>query len=699
MTAFSDEAQPAPPSLLRWQRGWLLSLLIAGILVAVATFTQLTFKQSRENVIRLSNIELPLLRDIQSLDLLLLRAQSIIYEYYLTADAAVFKTEFDDNCTALVKRYRDLASRAPNAPALPGIENSIDQLRQLGSRFDTVMRATPIDWDRAREVLESLDPLTTALNRQSQALGRWISNRTSATAEQSLVELSLTLKLLSAALLASFASALTLLWVNRSRVSAIARLDYRALHDATTGLRNRRAFYADAARHLAQGAEAPHAVALVKLDRLQDIVARGGMTLGDAVIQESVERLLDASRTDGEAPGVLYRIDGNLFALVFAERGLPRAGTVASLLAPFETPLSAAGYGYRLTVSVGIAPLKRAGDDSVSAATPADLALIDADVALRLAEQRGGNQVVFFDEKIAAMARRRRQLKRALAAAVANGELYLLYQPQLDARTGEILGVEALVRWQSPDLGAVSPAEFIAIAEEDQQIIELGDWVIAEACSAARAWQHIPGPPRIAINLSTRQLNHGLLLETVKESMDRCRLPPSQLEFEITESATLTPTPESERNLQGLRALGIDLAIDDFGTGYSSLSYLHRLPVARLKIDRSFVAGMDDDERKQSSVRAIVALARAHGLETVAEGIEEEAELTAVQHLGADLLQGFFLGRPMTLDALLELLGRQAADAAGERGRQPWGPRTRGLENRSTHSGEESPHGSLTFPS
>lgn len=656
MKPANDARLPAQPSLLRWAGGWLITALLAALLVATAMLAQITFQESRTNVIRLSGVELPLLQEIQALDLLLIRAQSNIYEYYLTADGVAFQSQFHGNNKELEDRYRRLALDAPQAPALPGLASNIDELRRLGTRFDQVMQTSPIDWDRAREVLDSLGPLTTALNEQTQALSGWIGNRIAMTSRESLAKLSRTLTLLAAALAVSLAGALTLLWVNRDRLAAMKTLRFRAQHDSTTGLRNRRAFHDDAGHQLMLESPERYQVALIKLDRLQDVVARGGLGLGDAVINEAVKRMTAVIEAGACGDSILYRIDGNLFALLFETRSLPAAVTVGRLLSAFALPLVAAGNVRKLTLSLGVAPLQSGEDSSVSTRDPVERVLINADAALRLAQHRGGNEAVFFDEALADKERRRRALKATLPAAITEEEFSIHYQPQFEARSGQLSGVEALLRWDSRELGPVAPGEFIPIAEEDLTIIELGAWVIANACRDAGRWRHLASPPRLAVNLSARQLEQARLVELVKDMLNLHQLAPARVELEITESAMLTPSAETQQNLHELRALGVELSVDDFGTGYSSLSYLHRLPVQRLKIDRAFVSGIDTDERLQASVKAIIALAKAHDLETVAEGVETQDELLMLQRLGVDQLQGYLLGKPMALDAFLRLL-------------------------------------------
>lgn len=647
----------------RWSVGWLVPVLTVVFLIASASLTYFTFRQSRENVVRLSDIELPLLQETQALDLMLLRVQSDIYAYYLTADDRQFDRDFRKNNRALDAHFSTLARDASQAPMLGDIKHGLQRLQALGAEFDSVMRAESVDWDRARSVLDQLEPLTTDLNLHSRSLSQWTADRITTASQKSLSQLSLTLTLLSAALLAALMAGFTLLWINKTRLAAIQRLHYLAFHDPDTGLRNRQEFYADAAALFSVNAASHHCVALIKIDGLQDIVERGGMGLGDAVINDVATSLEAALTCEDRATNALYRIDSNLFAILFDTRGRSVAVVVEDLRSNFSRLFSAGSGMNRVTLSIGLAPLvfDRLHPEEVG---PVDLALIDADVALRRVQRAGGDGLVLFDEGLANRAHRDRALKLALVNAISEGQMSLRYQPQIDARTGQILGAEALIRWNHPEMGWVSPAEFIEIAEQDQTILALGDWVITEVCRAAQQLGDVPSRPRLALNVSTRQLEQGTLVETVRQNLARFRLDPQVLELEITESATLQPTPVIERTLAGLKTLGVDLAIDDFGTGYSSLSYLHRLSLHRLKIDRVFVSGIHTDPKKQATVRAIIALASAHGLETVAEGIEEPAERDKVTALGADILQGFLLGKPLTLEDFSALL-RQPSSSPG----------------------------------
>jgi len=331
---------------------------------------------------------------------------------------------------------------------------------------------------------------------------------------------------------------------------------------------------------------------------------------------------------------------------------------ITSLTAPFQIDT----HELIITTSVGIALYPGNGADI-------DLLLKHADTAMYDAKNAGRNDFRFFTPDMNSRAYARLKLENALRRAIERNELTLEYQAQWEMPAQRLVGVEALVRWHHPERGSISPAEFIPVAEESGTIHAIGDWVLREACRQQATWRAAGHPPlRVAINISALQFRKQGFLERVREIIAESSASPEYLELELTESALMQPSPETETQLVSLRNMGVGLALDDFGTGYSSLSYLKRLPLTHLKIDRSFVRDLPGDTEDAAIAAATLSIARDLGLAVVAEGVENEAQRDFLLERQCRIMQGFLFARPMPADeicALLEGEARRQAEVAG----------------------------------
>lgn len=437
----------------------------------------------------------------------------------------------------------------------------------------------------------------------------------------------------------------------QARVQAEEQLRYLAEHDDLTGLFNRRALLAHLDTRLAAGEPGPVSALFFDLDRLKAINDYLGHTAGDWFIRVLAERL----RRSAEGPNLIARLGGDEFVVVpTTPMDAVEAEALAyRLQATLRERVSIDGEMLTRTVSIGVA-LGIPGQDNTS-----DL-LRRADQAVLTAKNSGGNKVAVFTDDMSMKSEFRNDIELHLQSVIENGALLLHYLPEVDMRSGDILAVEALVRWQHPTRGLLSPDSFIGVAESINLAGELGRWVMRSACAEFAGWRS-RGVGRdcvLRINVSPAQLVTDGFAESVAAVMTEFDLARGSVCLEITESVVVQDIETTRITLAGLKAAGVQVAIDDFGTGYSALSQLKSLPVDTLKIDRSFVRELGADPGDLAIVRAIIALAEAFGLELVAEGVETGvAALTLLRH-GCHRAQGFLLSRPIAGAAMESLLAK-----------------------------------------
>jgi diguanylate cyclase (GGDEF)-like protein len=438
----------------------------------------------------------------------------------------------------------------------------------------------------------------------------------------------------------------------QARIVAEDQLRFLAEHDDLTGLNNRRALLAHLDQRLAPGEPGPVSALFLDLDRLKAINDYLGHTAGDWFIRVFSKRL----RGGVEGPNLIARLGGDEFVVVpMAPMSATEAEALASQLqATLRERVSIDGEMLTRTVSIGVA-LGVPGRDTTS-----DL-LRRADQALLAAKSGGGNKIAVFSDDMSLKGEFRNDIELHLASAIENGALVLHYLPEVDMRTGEILAFEALVRWQHPTRGLLSPNAFIGVAESINFAGELGRWVMRAGCAEFRKWRSkgIGEDAVLRLNVSPVQLVTEGFVETVAGIIDEFGLDGGSVCLEITESVVVQDIETTRITLAGLKEVGVQIAIDDFGTGYSVLSHLKSLPVDTLKIDKSFVRELGTNPGDLAIVRAVIALAESFGLELVAEGVEtEEAALTLLRH-GCHRAQGFLLARPVAGDAMEALLAQR----------------------------------------
>ena len=424
------------------------------------------------------------------------------------------------------------------------------------------------------------------------------------------------------------------------------QLIYMANHDPLTGLLNRVQFHDRFTQTLSSVRRHKNKLALMflDLDRFKLINDTLGHRLGDLLLQAVSDRLKRSVRTND----ILARQGGDEFIVLLSD--IDQIDDVARIaqktLDMLTQPFTLEGNDIVVTASIGISIYPDDGENS-------QRLLTNADTAMYLAKERGKNNYQFYTMEMTARSRERMTIERGLRHALTHHELKLHYQPQIDSISGHAINVEALVRWQHPEWGLVYPEKFIAVAEETGLIVPIGIWVLRTACLQAKMWQDNDGPcTRVSVNLSPRQFLEKDLFETIKQILVETNLKPCSLELEITESAVMHDPMRTLHVLQQLHDLGVQLSIDDFGTGYSSLTYLRRFPLHSVKIDRSFVLNIPEDEGCIPLVRAIIGLAHQLNLKVVAEGVETEEQLAFLKTHQCDALQGYLFSHPVTAGVL-----------------------------------------------
>jgi len=442
------------------------------------------------------------------------------------------------------------------------------------------------------------------------------------------------------------------------RKRAEERVHKLAYFDTLTGLPNRQLFQQQLAHAIerAQASNTKVAALYVDLDNFKRINDTLGHNFGDVVLKTIAERLDSCIRSDDcvirpEADDTelrLARLGGDEFVAILQDlESTDDAVTVAERIrSELTKPVEHLGHEFVVTSSIGVSLYPDDGKDI-------DALLKNADVAMYQAKNGGRNSVRFYSGTMSLRSLERLELENGLRYALQRDELELHYQPQIDLATGNISGVEALLRWQHPERGNIPPGNFIPLAEECGLITPLGEWVLARACRQAMAWQAKYGShPNIAVNLSSQQFFHSDVAEVVLKTVYDSGLEPTTLQLELTETILMHDVKETVQTLNRLKSAGVSLAMDDFGTGYSSLSYLKRLPLDILKIDRSFVSDLENNSDDAAICAAIIAMAHNLDLRVVAEGVETQAQLDYLRGQKCDEIQGFFISKPLPPDEL-----------------------------------------------
>ncbi len=435
-------------------------------------------------------------------------------------------------------------------------------------------------------------------------------------------------------------------------------LEYQANHDSLTGLANRNLLNDRIEQAIAWAKRNEHVmgVMLLDLDHFKLINDASGHGAGDALLKDVANRLIACVReTDTVA-----RLGGDEFVIILTD--LPLPGDVdqiaENILATLSRPVEIAGRDIFVTASIGVSLYPRDGDHG-------EILLRYADMAMYRVKEHGRNSVRQYVPEMGSTAISRLDMEGAMRRGLERGEFVLHYQPKIDLASQQVVGAEALIRWQHPQIGLIHPIEFIRLAEDTGLILPMGEWVLAEACKQQVLWcqQNMP-PLVISINMSARQFRQDELTDRIAAVFASTKADPSQFILELTESMVMHDVDSTFASLRALKELGLSLSLDDFGTGYSSLSYLRRFPIDELKIDRSFINDIHTNPDDAAIAGAIIAMARSLGLSVVAEGVENKEQAALLSTLGCDQVQGYYYARPLTVSAFTARLREQQGDHA-----------------------------------
>jgi diguanylate cyclase (GGDEF)-like protein/PAS domain S-box-containing protein len=439
------------------------------------------------------------------------------------------------------------------------------------------------------------------------------------------------------------------------RKQAEETIAYQAYHDLLTGLSNRYLFRDRLTLAIAQAKRNGHmlAVMFLDLDNFKVVNDTLGHVVGDELLQGVAARLKSCLRESD----TLSRIGGDEFTLLLPQIGDAEDAQVLAekMIAVLRRPFSINGHELFVRVSIGIALCPADGETM-------DSLIKSADIAMYHAKARGRDNLQFFATTMNAAFSGRLSMENSMRRALERNEFVVHYQPQVDLESGAIVGAEALIRWQSPTLGLVSPSDFIPLAEETGLIVPIGHWVLGTVCAQAGKWRDMGLPPlRLAVNLSSQQIEKPDLVDCITRALETNRLESRHLEIEITESSIMKDVENTIYKLRQLGEIGVKISIDDFGTGYSSLSYLKKFPVHTIKIDQSFVGDIEKDSGGTSIVTAIIAMAKGLKLNLVAEGVETPQQLAFLRRQGCNEAQGYLVSMPLSAEEFTRLLQEKGA--------------------------------------
>lgn len=429
------------------------------------------------------------------------------------------------------------------------------------------------------------------------------------------------------------------------------RIHFMAMHDALTHLPNRTLLVERLEQGIAQAEQLQGqlAVLFIDLDNFKNVNDSLGHNAGDTLIKAVADRLTSSVRSSD----TVARLGGDEFVILLVDEDEQTSDVgliIERVRAAIARPFIIEGQQFSVTCSIGGATFPKDGTDSTTL-------LMNADIAMYQAKDCGRDNIVYYRQGMDDALRELRMLQEGLKSAIANDEISLVYQPQVDLETGEIFAVEALARWHNSELGNVSPAKFIPLAEDSGLIVPIGDWVLQEACRQNKAWQDAGMKPiTVCVNVSTRQIREPDWVQRVAEILRETGMDAQYLELEITESMLMSDVEQATSMMRALREIGVNFSIDDFGTGYSSLSALKSYPVTRLKLDRSFISDLKNNTNEKHIAEAIISLGQKLDMRVIAEGVETDEQLDFLREAHCDEFQGFHFSKPVGPAVVAEMI-------------------------------------------
>ena len=643
------------------RRIWWAFLLVLAVGIAVSA--RIVFLGDSVQAVNHMFIaeKLPLSQRIGELRGAIADEERLLYEYYsYTATRDAFQTQHTQNQIRLAHIVEQLEQDMGSHVQASELRTRLTELGQLSDQLSVTLASKEVDWDLARAILAQVKP-------QVRQIEKTLAVMTSAN-QQAVDSLGLDSQSSVSNMVGwvfgfSVFIIVVALFVSYYVVAIIRaeeKLASQAFYDTATGLPNQYRLRDELSTACSQ--QRSGTVMMIVADHEQDIFESFGAVETERWLIKVAQRLKENIANQEEQ---LYRFSGNAFVLVRWSGDLSDAQLRAGqFLHHAQQPLQIDEHEQLSTLSIGAASMKCGADSD--AASMANGLVQQAASACNRARRKGGNDFAIYDEAMGNAAAKALRLATDLQHAVENGELHLHYQPKVDTANGRLLGMEALVRWMHPERGMISPIEFIPVAEDTGLIMEIGRWVLREACRQNAQWQQDGLPPlRVAVNLSARQLRSGKLLDEIDAALAETGLPVHTLELEITESMVMDNPEDVIKLLDAIHDRGIHLALDDFGTGHSSLAYLKRFPIDCVKIDRAFIKDTPGNTDDVAIAKTIVAMAQALNLTTVAEGVETAEQLELLKRMGCNQIQGYFFSRPLAPDDFLAYYRKHLQGTAG----------------------------------
>jgi len=631
------------------RRIWWAFLLVLAVGIAVSARI-VTLGDSVQAVNRMFIAEkLPLSQRIGELRGVIADEGRLLYEYYsYTTTGEAFHTQRTQNHARLDSIVAQLEKDMGSREQVADLRARLAELDELADTLSATLSSKTVNWDLSRAILAQVKPkvrqiedtLATMTSSNQHAVDNLGSDSQSSVSTMVRWVFGFSVLIVIVALFVSYYVV--------AIIRAEEKLKYQAFFDPATGLPNQYRLREDLRTAFTQ--QRKGTVMMIVADREQEIFESFGAVETERWLVKVAHRLSDGIITGQEK---LYRFGSNAFVLVSWTGDLAGAQQrAAQLLSTAQQPLHLERREMFSTLSIGAALME--SDNLSNAAEMTEALIQQAASACNRVRRTGGDDFAVYDEAMGRAAAIALRLATDLRHAVGNGELRLHYQPKIDTMSGRLLGMEALVRWQHPERGMISPTEFIPIAEDTGLIVAIGRWVLREACRQNAEWQKAGlRPLRVAVNLSARQFSSGHLLEEIDAALADTGLPVDALELEITESMVMEDPEVVIKLLGAIHDKGIHLALDDFGTGHSSLAYLKRFPIDCVKIDRAFIKDIPANADDVAIAKTIIAMAQALNLSTIAEGVENAEQLGLLKGLGCDQIQGYFFSRPLAADEFL----------------------------------------------